>query len=148
MAAALSSQFHHLRDSLYRDTLDQLHTLDLTLALGPQDDEVSLLEQAQAWILVAVYEFVQRASSFRQAWNSVGRAIRLVQFMRLSETDLEDAVFDTPPYTETDPDSFIEKEERRRTFWMAFCLDRVACSLNGLPLTLGEPVRFSTAVPE
>jgi hypothetical protein len=40
------------------------------------------------------------------------------------------------------PDVVIEMEERRRTFWMAFCLDRFACALDGLPQTLGEPVGF------
>lgn len=130
MAAALSSQFQHLRDALYHDTLEKLgHT--------PAEDDASRLEHAQAWILVAIYEFMQ--APFQRAWISVGRAIRLVQLMRLNEID---KVSDL----EVDPEAFIEKEERRRTFWMAFCLDRCSCVLEGLPLTLNEQ-EISTRLP-
>lgn len=122
MAAALSSQFHHLRDALYHDTLDKLGHC-------PAEDDASRLEHAQAWILIAVYEFMQ--APFERAWISAGRAIRLVQLMRLNEVDaVSDVVLD--------PDSFVEKEEKRRIFWMAFCLDRCTCVLEGLPLTLNE----------
>ncbi|AEO68596.1 uncharacterized protein THITE_23050, partial [Thermothielavioides terrestris NRRL 8126] len=161
MASAMSSQFHHLRDSLYRGTLDLLHALDDarpttagTAATTDNDDEASLLAQAQAWILVAVYEFVQLPSSFRRAWASVGRAIRLVQLLRLSEMDAGDdhdaAVLDfTTPYNgDTDVDVCIEREERRRTFWVAFCLDRFASALSGLPLTLGELISTRLPCPE
>lgn len=122
MAAALSSQFHHLRDPLYHDTIEKL-------AHSPTEDDVSRLEHAQAWILIAVYELMQ--APFQRAWISAGRAIRLVQLMRLNETD---KVTDL----DVDPETFVEKEERRRTFWMAFCLDRCSCVLEGLPLTLNE----------
>jgi hypothetical protein len=140
MASAMSSQFHHLRDLLYCGTVDQLHALDSRLGAGhrPQDDEASLLAQAQAWILVAVYEFVKLGSGFRRPWTSVGRAIRLVQLLRLNEMDAGEGGFDMA----VNPDVVIEMEERRRTFWMAFCLDRFACALDGLPQTLGEPVGF------
>ncbi|KAI2621289.1 fungal-specific transcription factor domain-containing protein [Hypoxylon sp. NC1633] len=122
MAAALSSQFHHLRDALYHDTLEKL-------GHSPAEDDAARLEHAQAWILVAVYEFMQ--APFQRAWISAGRAIRLVQLMRLNETDKATDL-------EVDADVFVEKEERRRTFWMAFCLDRCSCVLEGLPLTLNE----------
>jgi hypothetical protein len=144
MASAMSSQFHHLRDLLYCGTVDQLHALDSRLGADhrPQDDEASLLAQAQAWILVAVYEFVKLGSGFRRPWTSVGRAIRLVQLLRLNEMDAGDGGFDMAVNAQTDPDAVIEMEERRRTFWMAFCLDRFACALDGLPQTLREPVGF------
>nr|UOS85809.1 transcription factor [Hypoxylon rubiginosum] len=130
MAAALSSQFHHLRDALYHDTLDKLGHC-------PAEDDASRLEHAQAWILIAVYEFMQ--APFERAWISAGRAIRLVQLMRLNEVDaVSDVVLD--------PDSFVEKEEKRRIFWMAFCLDRCTCVLEGLPLTLNEQ-EVSTRLP-
>ncbi|KAI1379515.1 fungal-specific transcription factor domain-containing protein [Hypoxylon crocopeplum] len=122
IASALSSQFHHLRDALYHDTLERL-------GHSPAEDDASRLEHAQAWIIIAVYEFMQ--APFQRAWISVGRAIRLVQLMRLNEID---KVADI----EVDHGVFIEKEERRRTFWMAFCLDRCSCVLEGLSLTLNE----------
>ncbi|KAI1746386.1 fungal-specific transcription factor domain-containing protein [Xylaria scruposa] len=124
MAAALSSQFQHLREQLYQDTLERLHK-------GPTEHESSMLEHSQAWILVSIYEFMQ--GTFKRAWISSGRAIRLVQLMRLSETDDIsglDVVVDGP--------SFVAMEEKRRTFWMAFCLDRFGSILYGLPLTLND----------
>lgn len=131
MAAALSSQFHHLRDALYHSTLDRLGRC-------PAEDEAARLEHAQAWILIAVYEFMQ--APFERAWISAGRAIRLVQLMRLNEIDkMSDLALEG--------DSFVEKEEKRRIFWMAFCLDRCSCVLEGLPLTLNEQeVRLSIRV--
>lgn len=122
LAAALSSQFHHLRDTLYRDTLENL-------ARSPTEDDASCLEHTQAWILVAVYEFMQ--APFQRAWISAGRAIRLVQLMRLNEID-------KGTDHEMNTEAFIENEEKRRTFWMAFCLDRCSCVLEGLSLTLNE----------
>lgn len=130
MAAALSSQFHHLRDALYHSTLDRLGRC-------PAEDEAARLEHAQAWILIAVYEFMQ--APFERAWISAGRAIRLVQLMRLNEIDkMSDLALEG--------DSFVEKEEKRRIFWMAFCLDRCSCVLEGLPLTLNEQ-EVSTRLP-
>ncbi|KAH8585982.1 fungal-specific transcription factor domain-containing protein [Bisporella sp. PMI_857] len=131
MAAALSSQFHHIRGALYSETLEKLRGLEL--ARGSFEDEASGLEQTQAWILVAIYEFMQ--VNFQRAWTSAGRAIRQVQLMRLNEVDAF-AALDTA--TDDDPDPFVEKEEKRRTFWVAFCLDRFGCALDGLPLTLSE----------
>lgn len=46
MAAAQSSQFQHLREQLYQDTLERLHK-------GPTEHESSMLEHSQAWILVS-----------------------------------------------------------------------------------------------
>jgi hypothetical protein len=36
--------------------------------------------------------------------------------------------------------SFGDIEERRRTFWMAYCLDRFINLINEMPLTLNEQV--------
>ncbi|KAI1759696.1 fungal-specific transcription factor domain-containing protein [Hypoxylon sp. FL1150] len=131
VAAVLSSQFYHLRDALHHSTLDKLSHC-------PAEDETSRLEHAQAWILIAVYEFMQ--APFERAWISAGRAIRLVQLMRLNEVDkISDAAA-------LDAESFVEKEEKRRIFWMAFCLDRCSCVLEGLPLTLNEQ-EVSTRLP-
>ncbi|KAL7627738.1 hypothetical protein AAE478_001933 [Parahypoxylon ruwenzoriense] len=130
MAAALSSQFHHLRDALYHDTLERLGN-------SAVEDDISRLEHAQAWILIAVYEFMQ--APFQRAWISAGRAIRLVQLMRLNEIDKTTDL-------EADFETFLEKEEKRRMFWMAFCLDRCSCVLEGLPLTLNEQ-EISTRLP-
>ncbi len=141
MAAALSSQFRGISRNLYYATLEKLKAFNFTPTMpmsrtdpGKHDEpmlavnEASYLDQAQAWILIAVYELMQNA--FQPAWASAGRAIRLVQFMRLNSLDASD---DTVAAS-----AVAYLEEKRRTFWMAFCLDRYTCVLGDLPLTLSE----------
>ncbi|KAK3367532.1 fungal-specific transcription factor domain-containing protein [Podospora didyma] len=142
MAASLSSQFQHLRCMLYREVLERLKALELAShSLSAEDEATSRLEQAQAWILVAIYELMQ--VGFHRAWASAGRAIRLVQLLRLNEVDYYSSHADG---SEDAPDVFVEKEVKRRTFWMALCLDRFSCVLGGLPLTLSEQ-GISTRLP-
>lgn len=131
MAATQSSQFQHIRSILYSETLEKLKALEH--ARSPLDDDASYLQQTQAWILIAIYEFMQ--VNFQRAWTSTGRAIRLVQLMKLNEVD---AIAGLDVSLDLSPEEFVEREERRRTFWAAFCLDRFSCILDGLPLTLSE----------
>lgn len=140
MAASLSSQFQHLRDVLYREALERLKVLELSS--HPAEDDASRLEQAQAWMLVAVYELMR--VGFHRAWASAGRAIRLVQLMRLNEIDADGAAAEATcnqtgeVITAQDSEAFVETEIKRRTFWMALCIDRCCCVLDELPLTLSE----------
>lgn len=123
LAMALSSQFDSSRELLYNETRQMLEELDLT-----EDDTHSLrIEQVQAWLLVAYYEFAR--SNYRRASISAGRAFRLVQLARLHEVDS----------AENDEDPVVT-EERRRTFWVAYCLDRLISMRGCWPLTLIEEV--------
>ncbi|RYP37533.1 hypothetical protein DL768_010853 [Monosporascus sp. mg162] len=140
MAAALSSQFQHLRHILYARTLEQLRSLEA--AEFPDESEDARLDQAKAWILITIYEFMQ--DTIQRAWASSGRAIRLVQLLKLNRLDDTDANLDAG--FGVHPDILVKKEEKRRTFWMAFCLDRFSCALDGLPLTLTEQL-ISTRLP-
>ncbi|KLU92890.1 hypothetical protein MAPG_11842 [Magnaporthiopsis poae ATCC 64411] len=162
LAATLSSQFQQLRGRLYLETLQRLRALELVDSFhhrgGGAEAEAHQLEQVQAWILVAIYEFMQ--VGFHRAWASAGRAIRLVQLMRLHDLDppfdasssggehLEQQHWPPPPPYDADDaaDAHACLEEKRRTFWMAFCLDRYSCVIDGLPLTLGEHI-ISTRLP-
>ncbi|KAL8755642.1 MAG: hypothetical protein Q9184_004735 [Pyrenodesmia sp. 2 TL-2023] len=76
---------------------------------------------AQCWVLISTYEF--QMMFFPRAWASVGRAVRLCLMMGLNRLDWEglDVKQVLGP-----PRDWTEKEERRRTFWMAFCTDRYA----------------------
>lgn len=91
------------------------------------------LAHCQAWILTSTYEFKQMY--FPRAWLSAGRAVRLAQMMQLHR--LDGAGLDVkqclPP-----PKDWTEREERRRTFWMAFCVDRYASIGTGWPMTIDE----------
>ena len=88
---------------------------------------------AQCWILTACYEF--KMMYFPRAWMSSGRASRLVLMLglhRLDGTGLE--VKQTLP----PPRDWTDREERRRTFWLAFCNDRYASIGTGWPVVIDE----------
>jgi hypothetical protein len=91
------------------------------------------LAHAQAWALLAAFEF--KMMYFPRAWMSCGRSTRLTQMMGLHRCDGVglDVKQCLPP-----PRDWIEREERRRTFWMAFCNDRYASIGTGWPMTFDE----------
>lgn len=155
MGAALSSQFQPLQNDLYRDTRRMLETLEVediedTAQVQAQENGF-WLQRAQAWVLLAVYEFMRK--TFRRAWFSAGRAFRLTQLMKLNEIDSPDDAtavatgmgisismslemgMSFPGQQQTD---CVDVEEKRRTFWTVFCLDRFFCTLDGHPLTVNE----------
>jgi hypothetical protein len=64
---------------------------------------------------------------------SAGRAFRLVQLRRLHEID-------SPTKPQVPDEDFIETEEKRRVFWMAYFLDHLFSMRNSWPITLNEHV--------
>ena len=126
LAASVSAQFQSVGDYLYRDTRRTLEVQELK----DTNIESTDIEQVQAWILLAIYEFMRR--DYRRGWMSAGRAFRLIQLMRLHEIDVPTCI---PMQID-----WIEAEEKRRTFWMAYSLDRFVSIRNGWPLTLSEQV--------
>ncbi len=98
--------------------------------------ECIAIEQAQAWILLAIYELMR--TTYRRGWMSAGRSFRLVQLMRLYEIDGPNNP--TEQRSATTQADWVETEERRRTFWMAYTLDRYVSICNEWPLTLNEQV--------
>ena len=126
LAAASSAQCQSVTESLYRDSRRVLEGLETRETKIKSID----IEQVQAWILLAIYEFMR--IDFRRGWMSAGRAFRLIQLMRLHEIDM-------PSITVT-PSDWVETEEKRRTFWMAYSLDRFISIRSGWPLTLSEQI--------
>lgn len=111
--------------------------LDMLDQQSPRPDGLGLgMEQAQAWVLISLYEYMHLSP--QQAWMSVGRCCRLVLGMRLYEID--DPV--SPIALARDAESVLVDwtavEEQRRTFWMAYSLDRLISFHHGLPFTLSE----------
>ena len=88
---------------------------------------------AQTWTLIATYEF--KTMCFPRAWMSCGRATRLAQLMGLHR---QDRVGLDVKQTLSPPKDWIEREERRRTFWMTYCNDRYASIGTGWPMTIDE----------
>jgi hypothetical protein len=126
LAMALSSQFESSREPLYSETRQMLEALDMS----DGDHHPVPIEQVQAWLLVAFYELAR--ASYRRASISAGRAFRLVQLARLHEVD--------GPSSAVEDEDPVAKEERRRTFWVAYCLDRLICMRSRCPITLTEEV--------
>ncbi|KAL8737323.1 MAG: hypothetical protein Q9181_001779 [Wetmoreana brouardii] len=135
LATSASTQPQSVGDMLYHGACQRLEELE---AKGNAHQEISIM-QVQAWLLLAFYEFMR--VDFRRGWMSAGRAFRLIQLMRLHQLDLSDV---DPTLPSMD---WVDKEERRRTFWLAYSLDRFISLSNGSPLTLGEHVAVRMPAP-
>ncbi|KAI2463365.1 fungal-specific transcription factor domain protein [Annulohypoxylon bovei var. microspora] len=130
-ATAFSSQFVGLQETMYAKTRFLLEQLDL----HGSDTLICHIEHVQAWILITFYEFSR--TNYNRGWHSAGRVFRLVQFLRLYDLDSPKPL---GPEREDDP---ISTEEKRRTFWVAYCLDRFISISEGAPMTLNEEVVYT-----
>jgi hypothetical protein len=128
-AASVTEKFMDLRDHFYQRSRKYM---ELDYLKGHGENMISIAH-AQTHALLASYEF--KMMYFPRAWMSTGSAIRLCQMMGLHR--LDGAGLDVkqclPP-----PRDWTEREERRRTFWMAFCEDRYASIGTGWPMTIDE----------
>lgn len=121
LAAALSSQFQFLRGELYIEARQSLDALEM-------EGEDMCIERVQAWLLISLYEFM--SDYYQRGLVSVGRAFRLVQLMRLHEID-------KLPITGIQGD-LIEIESMRRTFWLAYTIDRFTAAQGDFSLAISE----------
>ena len=130
LASALSMQYKDIQESLY---LSARHSLE-QIELSHRGRDPASIESAQGWILIAIYEFMHKY--YHRGWMSAGRAMRLVQLMDLHKVD------EISPHgrrrMECSSADWIEIEMKRRTFWMAFCLDRFISGRYEKPLTINE----------
>ncbi|KAK7995576.1 hypothetical protein PG990_014349 [Apiospora arundinis] len=129
LAASVTDKHEAQQDGFYQSARRHAQLDEMKESLG---ESSSTLAHCQTWILIATYEVKQMY--FPKAWLSAGRAIRLAQMMQLHKLD---RVHERDPIT-SHPKNWIELEERRRTFWMAFCLDRYTSILAGWPMTIDE----------
>lgn len=88
---------------------------------------------AQAWSLISGYEAENMCLA--RAWVSAGRCTRMVQMMNFHRLDGETEI---PKQMIPPPRDWLELEERRRTFWAAFCSDRYSCAGSGWPMAIDE----------
>ena len=92
------------------------------------------IEYVQAWILLLIYEFMR--INHQRGWISAGRCFRLVQLMRLHEIDSPENVIKRRSAAESE--DWVKTEVKRRTFWVAYSLDRFISIRHDWPLTLNE----------
>ncbi|KAF5965627.1 hypothetical protein FCOIX_12891 [Fusarium coicis] len=150
LASSLSSQFQVYGCKLYAKTGQLLHALEseeLCHKVSP--------EQAQAWIFLAIYELT--CQDFHRGMITAGRAFRLIQMMRLYQLDMPQ----TPPTMQLDQyqrelivqgpvqDDWIDIETKRRTFWLAYKIDRFTSIVDGLHMFFDERlIRTRLPAPE
>lgn len=135
--AASASTGHHqnIRDSLYQSScraVEKLASANASLTRR--------IEYIQAWLLLAIYEFMFQ--DFRRGWISAGRAFRLIQLAGYESTDAPNK--GEPHYQP----AWAEMEERRRTLWLAYCLDRLLGMRSDTPLTFSDQVLVRMPAPE
>lgn len=129
LACSITDKYHNLKDLFYQRARKYLEA-DYIKGHG---EHIISVSHAQTHILLAEYEL--KMMYFPRAWVSTGSGVRLCQMMglhRLDGTGL-DVKQCVPP-----PRDWTEREERRRTFWMAFCEDRYASIGTGWPMTIDE----------
>ncbi|OTB07892.1 hypothetical protein M426DRAFT_265915 [Hypoxylon sp. CI-4A] len=133
LAASVSAHYQNIGDSLYRYTRKALEGLD-TNVVGIGMTE---MEQVQAWLLLAIHEFM--CIDFSRGWVSAGRAFRLIQLNWLQYSDGHDVSLG-----QTD---WVDTEQKRRTFWLAYCLDRLVSIRNNSPMTFSEQAMSAIRLP-
>jgi hypothetical protein len=136
LASSLSSQFHVQGCKLYAKTRQLLQELE-----GGEPCHQISLEQTQAWAFLSIYELT--CQDFHRGMMSAGRALRLVQMMRLYELDMP-----RTPHTmqldqyqwqlTPDQEDWVGIESKRRTFWFAYLIDRFTSLVDGLHMFFDE----------
>ncbi|KAJ3521257.1 hypothetical protein NM208_g13380 [Fusarium decemcellulare] len=151
IAASMSFQFRCHSDRLYLMAKQLLEGLDGSeLGLPWTSGEIHL-EQTQAWLLLAHYELL--TTEKYPLPMTVRRALRLVHLSRLHCSDPNElskggSLSKTESLDSSDSD-FVATEERRRTFWIAFCLDRFMSGYEeSLPTIHEEIVSVRLPCPE
>ncbi|CAO2650444.1 Nn.00g017360.m01.CDS01 [Neocucurbitaria sp. VM-36] len=129
LAASVTDKYEALQEHFYQRARKYAQMDEMK---GHGESTITLAH-CQSWILTCTYEF--KHMYFPRAWLSAGRAVRLAQMMQLHRLDGVglDVKQCLPP-----PKDWTEREERRRTFWMSFCIDRYASIGTGWPMTIDE----------
>ncbi|THC98944.1 hypothetical protein EYZ11_001581 [Aspergillus tanneri] len=128
-AASMSDKYHNLHELFYQRARKYAE-LDEMKGLG---EGILSLSICQTWLLIGTYEF--RMMCFPRAWVSVGKASRLALMLGLNRLDgMGLGVKQSLPPT----NDWTENEERRRVFWMAFCVDRYASVGTGWPVLIDD----------
>jgi hypothetical protein len=135
-ASTSPGQYQTLANYLYKYASQSLLNLE---SWDSAADEWSQMRpndfvQIQAQLLLAFYEF--KSVDFRRGWMRAGRAFRLIQLNWFYDM----------LSTSSSMSDWVEAEERRRTFWVAFCLDRTISLRNDAPCTFNEPVSIGAGL--
>ncbi|KAI0432410.1 putative Zn(II)2Cys6 transcription factor [Xylaria sp. FL1042] len=150
LASSLSSQFQIAVRQLYGETRQLLHAIE-----SEESHHQISIEQAQAWLLLAIYELT--CEDYHRGMMSAGMAFRLVQMMRLYELDVQNP-FNTQAEEQYSAqlspssqvhDDWIDVETKRRTFWLAYTVDRFTSMVDELHMFFDDRmIRTLLPAPE
>ncbi|PGH01724.1 hypothetical protein GX51_05040 [Blastomyces parvus] len=129
LASSVTNKYQTLHPHFYQRARKYAE-LDLMRGLG---ESMTTVAHAQTWILTSSYEF--RMMFFPRAWMSTGHAMRLAMMLGLHRLDGSGPAVKMCIAPARD---WTEQEERRRTFWTAFCQDRYASVGTGWPMMVDE----------
>lgn len=129
LAAVITDKYRALHPHFYHRARKYAE-LDQMKGIG----EVMIsVAHAQCWVLIGGYEF--KMMMFPRAWMSTGHSMRLGLMMGLHR---QDGVGLDVKQCLPQARDWTEREERRRTFWAAFCQDRYASIGTGWPMMIDE----------
>lgn len=124
LGASLSTQFQKLREPLYNSSRKILSTIEAERTSTDLPSTYSI----QTWVLLCAYEILR--GDLGRAWLSVDSAFRSIRIARLY--DMDRTLHDEPDWT--------SREEKRRSFWVAYCMERFISMHNSCPTVLEEHV--------
>ena len=127
--ASVVDKYADLQEHFYKRARKYVELDEMT---GHGEDMISV-QHVQTWYLLGILEF--KMTFFPRAWMSTGRACRLALMMGLHRVD--GAGMDVKQCLPS-PRDWVEKEERRRTFWQCFSSDRFASIGTGWPMVIDE----------
>ena len=147
IAAAMSAPGAQFCDQLYAETRRLLEDYSSKCT----SRETIELDYIQVWLLLGFYELLRVGEN--QAMLTAARCSRLVLMARLFEIDAPDSDETNgpqvlPPTSQQElpnDDSFCVVEEKRRTFWLAYCLDCFLYARNEYPPMMQEDMVSSKA---
>lgn len=129
-ASLSDNQFFQLQDQMYQRALKYLYKAE-TRGYG---EEIVNLEYVQAAVLLAIHE--NRIGCFGRAWMTVGKAVKAAHQNNLHDVEASPPLFSK--YASNTPDTPLIKDEKRRTFWCVYLLDKYCAVGTGWPAGVRE----------
>ncbi|KAF5612748.1 acetate regulatory DNA binding protein [Fusarium tjaetaba] len=151
LAASMSSQFLSRGEDLYLKARQMAEDLEASELGLPWTDAAISIEQTQVWFLLAHYELL--APHIYPVQATARRAFRLVYLSRLHCCDQqEQSTGSSSDSSQASAPTRVDSptlEEKRRTFWVAFGLDRYLIAYGeSVPTIQDEIISVRLPCPE
>lgn len=128
-AASMADKYDGLQEHFYHRARKYVQQDEMK----GHGESMLTVAHVQTWVLLATYEF--KNMHFPRAWMSSGRASRMAQMLGLNRMDASGLQVKQCLAPARD---WTEQEERRRTFWSTFCIDRYSSIGTGWSMSIEE----------